>query len=116
MFLYCFKVLADVIAMWQMEKPLYWCFISVMADGSMEECSTFIKTRRGARHIKTQMRQVNKFNQLCHKNRGGCSNPIHGSNGIHASKQQQMPEEADQTSLNATNIATKTRPKWIINI
>ena len=32
MFLYCFKVLADVIAMWQMEKPLYWCFIYVMTD------------------------------------------------------------------------------------
>ena len=32
LFLYCFKVLADVIAMWQMEKPLYWCFIYVMAD------------------------------------------------------------------------------------
>ena len=30
--LYCFKVLADVIAMWQMEKPLDWCYIYVMAD------------------------------------------------------------------------------------
>ena len=25
-------LLADVIAMWQMEKPLDWCYIYVMAD------------------------------------------------------------------------------------
>ena len=30
--LYCIIVLADVIAMWQMEKPLHWCFIYLMAD------------------------------------------------------------------------------------
>ena len=35
----------------------------ILDRDSMEECSTFIKTRREARHIKTRMRQVNKFNQ-----------------------------------------------------
>ena len=38
----------------------------ILDKASMEECMIFIKTRREARHIKTQLRQVNKFNQLCH--------------------------------------------------
>ena len=80
----------------------------ILDRDSMEECSTFIKTRREARHIKTQMRQVNKFNQLCHKNRGGCSCPIHGGHGRQAPKQQQMPEEAGQISPNTTITASKT--------
>ena len=88
----------------------------ILDRDSMEECSTFIKTRREARHIKTQMRQVNKFNWLCHKNRGGYSNPIHGSHGRQAPKQQQMPEEAGQISPNTTITASKTWPKWVLNI
>ena len=58
----------------------------ILDRDSMEECSTFIKTRREVRHIKTQMRQVNKFNPLCHKNRGGHSNSIHGTHGMTGSK------------------------------
>ena len=58
----------------------------ILDRDSMEECSTFIKTRREVRHIKTQMRQVNKFNPLCHKNRDGHSNSIHGTHGMTGSK------------------------------
>ena len=45
---------------------------NILDKESMEECVIFIKTRRESRHIKTQIRQVNKFNWLCHRNRGGC--------------------------------------------
>ena len=83
----------------------------------MEECMVFIKTRRESRHIKTQIRQVNKFNQLCHKNRGGYSNHLHGSHGKHASKQQQTLGEARKTPLiTTTEKGTKQRAKWVINI
>ena len=58
----------------------------ILDKDSMEECMIFIKTRNECRHIKTQIRQVNKFNQLCHRNRGGHSNHPHGSHGKHASK------------------------------
>ena len=35
---------------------------SILDKDSMEESMIFIKTRRDSRHIKTQIRQVNKFN------------------------------------------------------
>ena len=75
----------------------------------------FIKTRNECRHIKTQIRQVNKFNQLCHRNRGGHSNHPHGSHGKHASKQQQTLGEA-RTKTTTTEKGTKPRAKWVINI
>ena len=80
----------------------------ILDRDSMEECSIFIKTRREARHIKTQMRQVNKFNRLCQKNRGGRSNYMHGGHGRQAQKQQQTPEETGQLSSNFTNTSPET--------
>ena len=44
----------------------------------MEDCSRYIKYRREGRHQKTLERHVSKFNRLCHRNTGGCSNPRHG--------------------------------------
>ena len=89
----------------------------ILDKDSMEECMVFIKTRRESRHIKTQTRQVNKYNQLCHKNRGGCSNHLHGSHGKHAPKQHQILGEASITPLTTTTVkGTKPRTKWVINI
>ena len=48
---------------------------------SMEECKSFIKIKREARHQKTLDRQKNKLERLCHKNRNaksGHSNIQHG--------------------------------------
>ena len=83
----------------------------------MEECMVFIKTRKESRHIKTKMRQVNKFNQLCQRNRGGRSNQQHGGSGIHASKLQQTAGEIIETSItpssteDASTSITTTNPR-----
>ena len=83
----------------------------------MEECMVFIKTRRESRHIKTQTRRVNKFNQLCHKNTGGHSNHLHGGHGKHAPKQHEILGEPSITPLTTTTVTrTKPRAKWVINI
>ena len=45
----------------------------------MKECESFIKIKREERHQKTLMRQISKFERLCHKNTGGCSNNQDGT-------------------------------------
>ena len=42
----------------------------------MEECYKFIERQRETRHLKTLERQ-DKFQRLCQKITGGCSNPFH---------------------------------------
>ena len=68
----------------------------------MEECVEFIKFIRESRHIKTLERQTLKFNQLCHKNTGGCSNHCHGKHGIHDHKQKQGRETTIPVSETTT--------------
>ena len=100
----------------QIDTCMNW-LKGILDKDSMEECMVFIKTRREFRHIKSQIRQVNKFNWLCHKNRGGHSNHLHGSCGKHASKQQQILGEASKTPLTTTTEkGIKPRAKWVINI
>ena len=53
-----------------LEKEIDTCMnelYNTLDEEFMEECMIFIKTRKESRHIKTQIRQVNKFNQLCQK-------------------------------------------------
>ena len=50
----------------QIDTCMNW-LKGILDKDSMEECMVFIKTRREFRHIKSQIRQVNKFNWLCHK-------------------------------------------------
>ena len=50
----------------------------ILDEKAMEDCSNFIKYRLEGRHQKTLQRQVSKYNRLCHKNSGGCSNSRHG--------------------------------------
>ena len=45
----------------------------------MRECESFIKTRREARHQETLKRQMSKFERLCHRNTGACSNDQDGT-------------------------------------
>ena len=111
-----------------LEKELDTCInelYNTLDEELMEECMVFIKTRKESRHIKTQLRQVNKFNQLCQRNRGGCSNQQHSSNGRHASKLQltagETIEKTRVTPFSAedastTTTTTKPRAKWVINI
>ena len=51
----------------------------ILDEKAMEDCSNFIKYRREGRHQKTLQRQVSKYNRLCHKNLGECSNSRHGN-------------------------------------
>ena len=53
-----------------LEKEIDTCMnelYNTLDEESMEVCMVFFKTRKESRHIKTQLRQVNKFNQLCQK-------------------------------------------------
>ena len=52
---------------------------TILEDERMRECESFIKTRREARHQKTLKRQMSKFERLCHRNTGGCSNDQDGT-------------------------------------
>ena len=110
-----------------LENEIATCMIwlkNTLDKESMKQHMIFIKTRRESRHIKTQIRQVNKFNRLCHKNRGGRSNHQHGGHGKHAPKQQQTVGETEETRLTpsttndafTTTTSTKPRAKWVINI
>ena len=48
-----------------LENEIHTCMnqlTNILNKESMEDCIVFIKTRKEARHIKTQLRQVNKFN------------------------------------------------------
>ena len=47
-------------------------------EESMEECESFIKIRREARHFKTLEKQMSKYQRLCHKYTGGCQNVQYG--------------------------------------
>ena len=52
---------------------------TILENERIRECESFIKTRREARHLKTLRRQTSKFERLCHKNTGGCSNNQDGT-------------------------------------
>ena len=120
------RTLNNTITM--LEKEIDTCMnelYNTLDEELIEECMVFIKTRKESRHIKTQLRQINKFNRLCQKNRGGPSNQQHGGNGGHASKLQltagetvektrETPSTAEDASTTTTT--TKSRAKWVINI
>ena len=55
--------------------------LEVFPKEIMEECKRFINLRREAYYMKVKMRQIAKLEQLCHKNRGGCSNNKDGRQG-----------------------------------
>ena len=69
----------------------------------MEECYRFIEGRRETRHLKTQKRHLEKFNRLCHRNTGSCSNHTHSGNdsGIGT---------GDHTNLNTEMALTSQQP------
>ena len=53
-----------------LEKEIDTCMnelYSTIDRETSENCLVFINTRKEARHIKTQLRQINKFNQLCQR-------------------------------------------------
>ena len=52
---------------------------TILEDERMRECESFSKIRRKARHQKTLKRQLSKFERLCHRNTGGCSNDQDGT-------------------------------------
>ena len=52
---------------------------SILDKKTMEDCYTYIESRREGRHQKTLARHLSKFHRLCHLNTGGCSNIRHGN-------------------------------------
>ena len=71
---------------------------AILDKKTMDECLEFIEFIRESRHIKTLERQTIKFNWLCHKNTGGCSNWNHGKHGVHDHKQHQRKETTTPVS------------------
>ena len=51
---------------------------SILDKKTMEDCYTYIESRREGRHQKTLARHLSKFHRLCHFNTGGRSNIWHG--------------------------------------
>ena len=76
----------------------------------MEECKTFIKVKREARHLKTSERQKNKFKRLCQRNTGGCSNTKHGRNGDGHSNINTFNVPSDQKQNNNKISTTNVPP------
>ena len=77
----------------------------------MEECTTFIKLRREARHNSTFERQTANHNQLCHKNTGGHSNIQDGRHD----KLSGSASHKWHDSINTPDTG-EARTKWMINI
>ena len=87
----------------------------ILDKESMEECVGFIKLKWESRHIKTLERQTLNFNQLCHKNTGGCSNHHHGNHD----QQQHGRGTITPVSENITPAPVGSdlqKAKWVINI
>ena len=100
----------------QIDTCMNW-LKGILDKDSMEECRIVIKTRRESRHIKTQIRQMNKFNGLCHKNTGGHSNHLHGSHGEHYPKQYKILGKTITMPVTTTTVTQPfPRAKWVINI
>ena len=78
----------------------------------MEECTTFIKLRREARHNNTFDRQTAKYKQLCHKNTGGHSNI---QDGGHDKQSGFASQKQHDDSINTPDTG-EVRTKWVINI
>ena len=80
---------------------------SILDKETREECVKFINCKMESRHIKTLERQRIKFNQLCHRNRGGCSNIHHGEHGNH---------DLVTTTTTMADNPDVHKKKWVTNI
>ena len=74
----------------------------ILDKETMKECMVFIKLKRESRHIRTQKRQILKFNRLCHKNTGDHSNHLHGNHGDHDQEQHETPAPKSSTTTTTT--------------
>ena len=85
----------------------------------MEDFYIFIMNKRESRHLKTLERQGAKFERLCHKNTGGCSNIKHGRNGNGHSNTSNVPSDLNAVShISTPNMTINTRPNnnnWVRN-
>ena len=97
---------------------------SLLEKRVLEECHRFIEERKEERHTKTQKRQIDKFNRLCQRKTGGCSNlhqgsigesrsvtKLHGNEAIEhkRSENQQQPTTNQQTNQHLEK-------KWVHNL
>ena len=92
----------------------------------MEECYRFIEGRRETRHLKTQKRNLEKFNRLCHRNTGGCSNHTHSGNnssigtGGHTNQNTEMALTQQQPNNSMTEPTQEhnnnNNQNWVRNL
>ena len=64
----------NTLTMMRIER--YTCMnslLDIFSKETMEECSKLITLRREAYYIKVKKRQISKLEQLCQRNRGGCT-------------------------------------------
>ena len=79
----------------------------------MEECYRFIEGQRETRHLRTQKRQLEKFQRLCQRSTGGHSNHTHSSSGIcgHSNHDTAL-QPPDQQENNITSDTTQEQTKY----
>ena len=78
---------------------------TVLDEERMKDCESFIMTRKEARHQKTLKRQVSKFERLCHKNTGGCTNIQDGTQ-----HEQTNPENRINTGFRGSDSGQNITP------
>ena len=99
------RTINNSIAMFTIERDTCMNHLKDNLDKeTMERCERFIKEKREVRHFKTFERQVSKFERLCHRKTGGCTNNQHVLRPVtvHVSDQEQQ----EFTSANIHNNRT----------
>ena len=91
----------------------------------MEECYRCIEGRRETRHLKTLKRHLEKFNRLCHRNTGGCSNHTHSGNnsgigtGGHTNQNTEMAltqQQPNNSMAEHTQEHNNNNQDWVRNL
>ena len=91
----------------------------------MEECYRFIEGQRETRHLKTQKRQLEKFQRLCQRNTGGHSNHTNSSSGSggHSNHDTALPppyQQQNNITLDTTQEQTQhnnnNNQNWVRNL
>ena len=87
--------------------------LEVFPKEIMEECKRFINLRREAYYMKVKMRQIAKLEQLCHKNRGGCSNNKDGGQG---GKDRTVSSLTARKNGNPDGTVSNINNRWVVNL
>ena len=87
--------------------------LEVFPKEIMEECKMLINLRREAYYMKVKMRQIAKLEQLCHKNRGGCSN---NKDGRYGREDTTVPVLTSNNNEKTDGTIANIKNRWVVNL